>query len=386
MYNNKKVSAVILAAGSSTRFGGHDKLMADIAGKRVLHRAVDVFLSMPEVDELIIVTQSARVDYIRQMFMHNGKISVTEGGSCRNLSALNGVMASSGELLLIHDGARPFIDADVVKSCLNALTTNTAVAAAAHAIDTIKLTDENGIVTTTTQRSNTWLTLSPQCFHREVYLSAYGDVDYTLPEFTDCCSVLEKYGERIQLVECPRTNIKITTQDDLILAEAIANTIKPTVQPRVCVGIGQDSHRIGTTGTMMLGGIEILDMPALSANSDGDVVLHAITNAVSGITGINILGKIADEICRSGEKNSAVYLAEALRFLEGRLTHISITIECLKPHLAKHIPSMKESIAELLGIQPRNVGITATSGEGLTDFGRGDGISVFCIATALVYN
>ena len=150
--------------------------------------------------------------------------------------------------------------------------------------------------------------------------------------------------------------------------------------------IGQDSHRFGAPQgetTIRLGGIDIpFDRP-IEANSDGDVVYHAITNAVSGYTGVNILGGEADKIClEQGIKDSSVYLKKALEYMkEGRIIHCSVTIECLRPKLMPHIPKMKESVGELLGIPAASVGITATTGEGLTAFGQGLGISVFCIMT-----
>ena len=150
--------------------------------------------------------------------------------------------------------------------------------------------------------------------------------------------------------------------------------------------IGQDSHRFGEPcgeTLIRLGGIDIPFDKPLVANSDGDVVLHAITNAVSGFTGVNILGGEADKIClEQGIKDSTVYLKKALEYMkEGRIIHCSITIECLRPKLMPHIPKMKESIGNLLGIPATSVGITATTGEGLTGFGRGEGIQVFCILT-----
>ena len=153
----------------------------------------------------------------------------------------------------------------------------------------------------------------------------------------------------------------------------------------VCT-IGQDSHRFGDAApgiSIRLGGIDIpFDRP-LVANSDGDVVFHAITNAISGFTGVNILGGEADKIClQEGIKDSSVYLKKALEYLkEGRIIHCSLTVECLRPKLMPHIPAMKESIGNILGIPVSSVGFTATTGEGLTEFGRGEGIQVFCILT-----
>ncbi|MBR4403962.1 MAG: 2-C-methyl-D-erythritol 2,4-cyclodiphosphate synthase [Clostridiales bacterium] len=150
--------------------------------------------------------------------------------------------------------------------------------------------------------------------------------------------------------------------------------------------IGQDSHRFGEPSGdtfIRLGGIDIPFDKPIEANSDGDVVYHAITNAVSGFTGVNILGGAADKIClEQGIKDSRVYLEKALEYLNGgKIIHCSVTIECLRPKLMPHIPAMKESIGRILGIDSSSVGITATTGEGLTGFGRGEGIQVFCILT-----
>lgn len=147
--------------------------------------------------------------------------------------------------------------------------------------------------------------------------------------------------------------------------------------------IGQDSHRFEESSgkPLILGGVVFPGEVGLLANSDGDVVLHAVTNAVSGITCRNVLGAAADEMCRSGITDSAEYLKAALRSLQGKICHVSISIECARPKISPMIPQMRQSIAGLLGTAPENIGITATSGEGLTDCGRGLGISVLCILT-----
>ena len=152
-------------------------------------------------------------------------------------------------------------------------------------------------------------------------------------------------------------------------------------------GIGQDSHCFEpdtSEKVLMLGGVPIPGCPGLSGNSDADVVLHALTNAVSGVSGYNILGKISDVMClEQGITDSVRYLDAALDSLEPwKLTHVSISIEAKRPHLEPHIPGIKKSIAALLGLSPMDIGLTATTGEGLTAFGRGEGIQVFCIVTA----
>ncbi len=151
------------------------------------------------------------------------------------------------------------------------------------------------------------------------------------------------------------------------------------------VGIGQDSHKIDYNNPdkeLILAGVKFEENYSLVANSDGDVVLHAITNAISGVTCKNILGKIADEMCsRRGIKNSEEYLKEALKYLDEPVQHISISIECKVPKINPKIDEMRKNIARLLNIKENCVGITATSGEELTEFGKGNGINVFACIT-----
>lgn len=150
------------------------------------------------------------------------------------------------------------------------------------------------------------------------------------------------------------------------------------------VAIGQDSHRIDYKNTekkLILGGIEFENEFSLQANSDGDVILHAITNAVSGITCVNILGDKADQMCKNGILDSEEYLKEAVKYLKEKIVHISISIECKTPKITPKIPEMRTNIARILKVPENCIGITATTGEGLTDCGSGFGISAIAIIT-----
>lgn len=154
------------------------------------------------------------------------------------------------------------------------------------------------------------------------------------------------------------------------------------------VGIGQDSHRFDFENKekkLILGGVVFEGHPPLAGNSDADVVLHSLTNAISGVTCVNILGPISDDLClNKGIKDSSVYLKEALKYLNGkRIVHVSIAIECATPKITPEIPKMRKSIAALLEIPEDCIGITATTGEGLTEFGKGKGIQVFSCVTVI---
>lgn len=150
------------------------------------------------------------------------------------------------------------------------------------------------------------------------------------------------------------------------------------------VAIGQDSHRFdfeNKNKKLILGGVVFEGYPGLLGNSDADVVLHALTNAISGITCKNILGEESDKLCKAGITNSEVYLKEALRFLQSKIEHISISIECKTPKITPKITNMRNNISRILGISQDSIGITATTGEELTEVGKGNGISVICMIT-----
>ncbi len=149
--------------------------------------------------------------------------------------------------------------------------------------------------------------------------------------------------------------------------------------------IGQDSHRYTNEGgqPLILAGVLVPTEFRIEANSDGDVLYHALTNAISGLTGVNILGRRSDEMCVAGVTDSRAYLAEALQYLgKIELTHLSVSIEALKPKLEKHIPILKESLSKTLKLPLSSIGLTATTGEGLTGMGRGEGMQVFCVLSA----
>ena len=148
-------------------------------------------------------------------------------------------------------------------------------------------------------------------------------------------------------------------------------------------GLGQDSHAFeDNNNPLLLAGIDFNFNQGLRANSDGDVLLHALTNAISSITGVNILGTKADGLCQQGVTNSSEYLKLALVNLHNwDIQHVAISIECLMPKISPKINEMKANLAKLLNISTADIGITATTGEGLTSFGRGEGIQVLCIVS-----
>ncbi|CRX38991.1 2-C-methyl-D-erythritol 2,4-cyclodiphosphate synthase [Estrella lausannensis] len=154
---------------------------------------------------------------------------------------------------------------------------------------------------------------------------------------------------------------------------------------RYRTGIGQDSHRFEEQGSKkcIIAGLEFDDVPGFSANSDGDVVFHALCNAITTVTGVPILGALADTLCLEKKiTDSEEYLKEALKTLGNqKISHVSISLEGKRPKFKERVREMRDNIARVIGINPSQIGIMATTGEGLTGFGRGEGVQCFCIIT-----
>lgn len=153
-------------------------------------------------------------------------------------------------------------------------------------------------------------------------------------------------------------------------------------------GIGQNSHRflpVGSSKPCIIGGVIFDGIPGLDADSDGDVVFHAICNAITSLSGVPILGGIAKDLCgKDGITDSQVYLERALETLQRqKIVHVALSIEGKRPYFEPRIKEMKKKIASVLKIDSVSVGITASSGAGLTDFGCGDGLQCFCIITTV---
>lgn len=156
----------------------------------------------------------------------------------------------------------------------------------------------------------------------------------------------------------------------------------------VRTGIGQDSHRFlaaDSSKPCVIAGVTFEETPGLAANSDGDVVYHAICNALSSLSGVLILGGVADDLClKDGITDSQVYLEKAMETIgKQKVTHVAISIEAQRPKFKKHILAMRQNVARVMKLKVDQVGITATTGEGLTDFGCGDGLQCFAIVTTM---
>ncbi len=219
------VSGIILAGGSSTRYGtGENKTLVELLGRPVLEYSLRVFLGSPAVDEVILAARAGEEATLRALaesLSPEKPVTVVTGGKDRAESVQNALTAAKGERVLIHDGARPLVTKELLEDCLAALAQADGAAVAVASPDTVKLTGADGYVERSTDRSRTYLIQTPQAFYREELLALHRALGNG-PErgwITDDCMLLERAGRRVKLVPGRRENIKITTPADRELAE-----------------------------------------------------------------------------------------------------------------------------------------------------------------------
>ncbi|MDR3089709.1 MAG: 2-C-methyl-D-erythritol 4-phosphate cytidylyltransferase [Desulfobulbaceae bacterium] len=384
-------AAVIVAAGSGSRMGmSIPKQYAMLAGLPVLVRAIRPFLLHSAIDRIVVVAPPDRLDETASLLAAydcvGPRVACIPGGQRRQDSVLAGLKAvpATDEIVLIHDGARPLLTKALIDRCIEAARQDGAAIAAIPEYDTLKRQDEHQRIAATVSREGLWRVQTPQAARLSLLLDAFAQ--YGQADVTDEAALLEMAGIPVALVEGERTNIKITRPEDLTLIETLLSA-KSKTQMKIKTGLGQDSHKFEIADrkkNLILGGVIFEGWTPLEGNSDADVVLHAITNSISSITGVNIIGKVSDHMCKEMNiTDSKEYLKEALKhFKDYTINHVSISIECMTPLISPKIEEMKLSLSRILKINSEDIGITATSGEYMTAFGRGEGIQVLSIVTA----
>ncbi len=220
--NHQKVGAVIVAAGESQRMGGVDKVFALLSGKPVLARVVDVFQRCSAVHQIVVVVSQQNIEPARQLAIKHEWSKITEvcvGGERRQDSVLAGLKRlNQCRWAVIHDGARPLLTVDLIERGLEAAKETGAAAAAVPVTDTIKVAGDDRIVRQTPPRQNLWAVQTPQVFRLDIITEAYRQAT---SEVTDDASLAEQLGYKIKLYMGAYDNIKITTPDDLALAEVL---------------------------------------------------------------------------------------------------------------------------------------------------------------------
>lgn len=382
-------SAVILAAGSGRRMG-FDKMTAELHGKAVILYSLERFIES-HADEIIIAASEDNIAKIRELIsenVHTDKpIKVITGGATRFESALKAVKMTSDkcDVVSIHDGARPFLTAELADDVAQSAYKHGASLVAVRAKDTVKVCGD-GVVTATPDRSTLWLAQTPQAARKADYIAAAEKLDVNDPRITDDASVMELYGIKPFIVEGSYDNIKLTTKEDIAMAESI---IGKSGAPKLRVGHGYDVHRLVEGRKLILCGVEVpnKDNIGLLGHSDADVAVHALMDAMLGAVALGDIGKHFPDSDDRYKGISSMRLLEHVRKLldekNAHVTNADITIIAEKPKLAKFIPDMRESIAAALGLETDDINVKATTEEGLGIAGAGIAAHAVCMVEKL---
>lgn len=225
--DNGKISVIVVCGGSSSRMKGVDKMFAEVKGIPVCIRSILAFQNCDEVADIIVVTKEENILKMQQLCSQFKLTKVTDivaGGSCRQRSVYNGLrqLTDETDIVLIHDGARPFVTADCIKRVIDGVKQNSAVTCAVSLKDTVKVIKPDGLVVSTPDRSTLSAVQTPQGFKFKIYCAAVEKNIDRLEDFTDDCSVVEACGYPVYVVDGDSRNIKITTAEDLKIADILA--------------------------------------------------------------------------------------------------------------------------------------------------------------------
>ena len=387
-------ATIIAAAGSGVRAGltqGRPKQYCDAGGKPILRRTLEAFINHPQVHLVVAVIRAGDEDLYEEAIrgLQSEKLlKPAPGGATRQLSVaagLDALASFSPDAVLIHDAARPFISAKCISDTLDALKTFDGAIAAAPVTDTLKR-GEGGRSAGTVSRGGLWRAQTPQTFHyakiRDAHRAAAGRTD-----FTDDASIAEWRGLDVALVENTSENMKITTAEDLAMADLIATGGARAPFADVRAGTGFDVHAFEDGDHVTLCGVQIPHDKKLKGHSDADAGLHALTDALYGTIGA---GDIGDHFPPSDPQwrgaDSTIFLLHAAKLVHergGRITNVDITLICERPKIGPHREAMCARMAELLRIERERVSVKATTSEGLGFTGRGEGIAALATATVV---
>jgi 2-C-methyl-D-erythritol 4-phosphate cytidylyltransferase/2-C-methyl-D-erythritol 2,4-cyclodiphosphate synthase len=386
-----KVAAIILAAGTSSRMGGRDKQLMTLRGRPVFIHSLRVLQDSSHVDHICVVFADHNIAAGRLAIRTDSdrKIAcITTGGPRRQDSVRIGIEAlgASGvefDWLLIHDGARPFIDEGMISRGLIAAQVTGATVASVPLKDTVKQVSGERVVATP-DRSALRAVQTPQVFKTSLLKSAHTAIT---ADVTDDASMVEQNGGTVTVFEGDYDNIKITTPGDVTLAEAIFDRRhgQPATSERRRWGVGFDGHALSSGGPLRLGGVEIPFEFGLAGHSDGDVLLHAITSALLGAAGLGDMGSNfpSSDVSLKGI-DSAELLRRSLEKMKQsgwEAEHVDATIIAQRPRLSGHVGAIRDRIASVIGLDPTSINIKVTSTDHVGAIGEGKGIAAQAIAT-----
>jgi 2-C-methyl-D-erythritol 4-phosphate cytidylyltransferase/2-C-methyl-D-erythritol 2,4-cyclodiphosphate synthase len=381
------VAAVIVAAGRGYRAGGEvPKQYRQIAGEPVIRPTLNAFLGHPQVDAVQVVIHPDDADaFAAATAGLPNLLPPVWGGATRQASVRAGLEAlhpRAPQFVLIHDAARPFLTDALISRAISAAQLHGAAVPAVAIADTVKRIDAQEVITETLDRSHLRTVQTPQSFayglisdlHRRA--AAAGRED-----FTDDAALVEWAGHRVSVFEGESGNVKLTTKDDFIRAEALRAAALADVR----IGNGFDVHAFAAGDHVMLGGLRIAHAQGVTGHSDADVVLHALVDAILGALADGDIGSHfppSDPQWKGASSDHFLRFAcERVRARDGMIAHLDVTVVCEAPRVSPHRDAMRARIAAIADIPADRVAVKATTSEKLGFTGRGEGLVAMATAT-----
>ncbi len=375
--------AVLVGAGSGRRMGGVRKAFAELAGQPMIARAAGRLAAAEEVAGIVLVLHPEDIERGRELVGGSKVVAVAPGGARRQDSVAAGLAELPPcEVVLIHDAARPLVEPAVVSKVACVARHGGAALAACPVADTLKRA-AGTTVSSTVDRRGLWAAQTPQGFRRDLYAELAARAAADGLEVTDDAAVFEHYGRPVELVPSPAANIKITAPEDLRLAEALLAGARGGAMR---VGTGYDIHELSPGGKLVLGGLEISSEKGPRAHSDGDVLCHAVMDALLGAAALGDIGRHFpddDEQYRDARSlELLVQVREKLSAAGFRPVNVDATICLEAPRLGELKAEMAAEVAAALGLEASAVSVKAGTAEGLGEIGAGRALA--CQAAAVV--
>jgi 2-C-methyl-D-erythritol 4-phosphate cytidylyltransferase/2-C-methyl-D-erythritol 2,4-cyclodiphosphate synthase len=382
------ITAIIPAAGSGKRLArGINKAFILLGGVPLLGRTARVLAGCSEIDHLLIVAAPTEVEQVNQLLTAarlEKPWQVVAGGAERQHSIANALQAlpEGTDLVLVHDGARPLIQPAIISQAIQAAAIHGAAGVAVPVKDTIKVVGEDGFIRETPQRSQLWAIQTPQVFRAELLCHAYAQAAADNYLGTDDAALVERLGVGIKIVNGSYANMKITTPEDLLMAEALINEGGSRM---LRMGMGYDVHRLVDGRELILGGVTVPYDHGLEGHSDADVLVHALMDGLLGAAGLGDIGQhFPDSDASFKGASSLALLAKVGQLLQQggwEINNLDAVIVAEKPKLAPYMDQMKKNIAQRLGLAKNQINVKATTTEGLGFAGRQEGMASYAVVS-----
>lgn len=377
------VSAIIAAAGSGTRFGaGRPKQLVALAGRTILQRSVEAFTRCTVVQDIIVALPPELAAKPPAYLMTAAtRILVVAGGDRRQDSVARAFahVEDRADIVVIHDAVRPLVSDDLIRRTVMAAAEYGAAVAALPVRDTVKRADAQRMVAGTLPRQEIFLAQTPQAFRVPVLRAALA-LSAPDHEATDEAMLAELAGHRVRLVDGDPRNVKVTTPDDLAIAESLLRPGPPLLR----IGNGYDLHRLVEGRLLVLGGVTIPFEKGLRGHSDGDAVCHAVTDAILGAAGAGDIGRhFPDTDPAWKDANSLVLLRRAASLVGAAafgIVNVDVVIIAQEPKLLPYVESMAVNLAAALDCAPGQISIKGKTNEGMDSVGAGESIVVHAVA------